>query len=480
MKRILFIVSMLGVCHLHAQEDWKKVVYAPKNIDGQVDINDLETYTMTSFKEHIQEHYEKSIPYCIVRVKSTEHRRDGTMVEYSQYYDAQSFNQAIKLNRVLEKVGLGEIRTLGDIGGYFASPHDAKTKLKFEQKDVDYFFINNLADMQFTFLSSLDRMMELVSGILPNLLIADLLLTENENFLETNDKAQARRVGHLLMGQMYCEGYPVPKNYERAVMHLRRFLEPKISTGMKSKVQRMYIDIMGERMSPRMRRGKVEAKLALGEIYSKGDNKVKQDFDRALYYFSAAAEEKAFANLAMSAQLSLSEFYNEKGQYHDALEYLDMAIKLGSEGQKAPFFIRALFEKGKICYKMQKYNEAFDSFSRAIEANRALPAQERVAMIDESCRVFLSRLYYEGNGIGKDYAKVAQYMMPLKDMPGEIGYEAQLLLGLIYYEGGYGVEKNLDAARGYLTKAANQTAHADLAERAQKKLAELNSQQSKK
>jgi|GEM_PF-2530456 TPR repeat protein len=471
MKRIWLALSILsvGTC-LHAV-DMKNVVYAPENINEQIDIDEEELYTFLTFKELIQEHEGKNIPYCIVRVKTKKENK-----EYAHYYDAQSFNDGIGLNAIFLNIGLDRPMNPDHLRLYCKNPINPRNTIPFRRTEVSYFFINSLADTRFTFLCSLTDMSRSTAG---KMMFANLLI------LNSNDNT-AQRMGHCLMGEMYFEGDKLPRDFNRAIIHLRRCVNPdQNDTSSFRRLRHIYnASIAYVTDSAESRRNLSEhiasAKLMLGNIYSQGGDGVQKDFDRALYYLTAVAHDAPQSYLVTQAQLLTGLLYSKHEQGDKAVEYFDMVIKGGAAEDRGPLFGSALFEKGKICYSTKKYNEAFDSFSRAIEGNRALPAQERVPMIDESCRVFLSRLYYEGNGIGKDYAKVAQYMMPLKDMPGEIGYEAQLLLGLIYYEGGYGIEKNLDAARGYLTKAANQTAHADLAERAQKKLAELNSQQSKK
>lgn len=456
---LLVILSLLSLSNLLHAVEMKKIVYAPKNINEQIDIDEDEAYTLVSFKELIQESEKLNIPYCIVRVKT----KDKTSREYVHHYDAQFFNRAIGLDPILLNLGLKRDITLRHVSGYFRSPRNALNELRFEQKDVDYFFINNHTDDQFNFVYSLGQMTFPVAdagkAFVSNLLIANLLITNND--------AAARRVGHFMIGEMYFQGSDIPKDYVRAVMHLKRCIDPKMSTGIASKAKNIadasFEYMFGSSLPMRLRNCIAESKFILGTIYSKGGDGVEKDFDRALYYLTAVAHDQEHPDSAASAQLSTGDLYAKDGQYDKALEYFDMVIKGDSAGKRVPLAIRALVEKGKALYKIKRYKEAFDCFSRAINVHAALPAHERMPLVNEASHLFLSKLYYEGNGVEKNYAKVAQYMMLLKDMPGEIGSEAQLLLGLIYYEGGYGVQKDIVAAREYLTKAANQTIFPEVA-----------------
>ena len=320
--RLIVLGALLGGMSMPLWAvDMKNIVYAPKNINEQIDIDEDEAYTLVSFKELIQESEKLNVPYCIVRVKT----KDKNNREYAHYYDAQFFNRAIGLDPILLNLGLKRDITLRHVSGYFKNPRNAKNELRFEQKNVDYFFINNHADDQFNFVYSLGQMTLPVAdagkAFVSNLLIANLLITNND--------AVARRVGHFMMGEMYFQGSDIPKNYERAVMHLKRCIDAKMSAGMASKAKHIadasFEYIFGSSLPTRLRNCIVQSKLILGTIYSKGGDGVEKNFDRALYYLAAVAYDQERPDLAALAQLATGELYAQHGQHDKAREYLTKA-----------------------------------------------------------------------------------------------------------------------------------------------------------
>ena len=90
--------------------------------------------------------------------------------------------------------------------------------------------------------------------------------------------------------------------------------------------------------------------------------------------------------------------------------------------------------------------------------------EKAAAQNNSDAQSSLGTIYYNGEGVTKDYAKAMEWYRKAADQGNMYG---EFNIGLLY-EFGYGVTKNLDEAAKWYRRAANQGM-----ERAKTKLKEL-------
>ncbi|MDF2542231.1 MAG: hypothetical protein K0S47_1949 [Herbinix sp.] len=167
--------------------------------------------------------------------------------------------------------------------------------------------------------------------------------------------------------------------------------------------------------------GKIEAQRITAAIYLFGYN-VKQDINKAVYWFSKAAVKEDTSSIMQLAYLYESI---TPPDYRNAAKWYEEAVKLGEpKGLKVPEIHIA------ECYeKVGDLDKAFQWFLRA--------SKEGVITIQ------LAEYYRKGNGTKRDYGKATEIYRKLIEKQSD--KEAYRELGLMYYEG-LGVQKNYKEA----------------------------------
>ena len=142
--------------------------------------------------------------------------------------------------------------------------------------------------------------------------------------------------------------------------------------------------------------GQIDCQYEIGNAYNNGEG-LKMDKDQAAYWFKMAAD-----NGHKNACNKLAVIYHDvKGDYAQALSYLNKAVELGSE----------------------------DAFFN------------------------LGFMYEQGHGTEKDFAKAEAYYLKAVNKKGN--NSARYRLGVMYYEGRDGVKKNKKKGELLLKEAAN-------------------------
>ncbi len=104
----------------------------------------------------------------------------------------------------------------------------------------------------------------------------------------------------------------------------------------------------------------------------------------------------------------------------------------------APKSAQASLEEGKKAYLAGDFERAFREFMPLADAG------------DPQVQNQIAAMYYQGQGVGQDYAKAAEWFRKSAEHGSA---DAQYLLGKLYYHG-QGVEQNFDEAAKWFSEAA--------------------------
>ncbi len=182
--------------------------------------------------------------------------------------------------------------------------------------------------------------------------------------------------------------------------------------------------------------GSSESAILLGTSYWKGRG-VEADFDSALHYYSKAIE---LGNCNGAVQLG--NLYKEwkdinKRDYVKAMSSYKKAIEMADTCSEAYRLIGKLYHDGNGVLK--DYAKANEYFQLAIDRGNAKAIYN------------LSNSYCYGEGVAKDYTKSIALSQEALDK----GY-ARGSVGIGYmYDRGYGVKKDVQKAMEYYQEAAN-------------------------
>ncbi|MBR0315581.1 MAG: SEL1-like repeat protein [Synergistaceae bacterium] len=275
----------------------------------------------------------------------------------------------------------------------------------------------------------------------------------------------------VILGLMYYNAFGVKQDYKKAFEWWSRAAELK-NTNAYMNLGSMYFE--GKYVSQDSQKGlewflKAEEEShyygfqeALGDVYMSGKGDIKQDYKKAFYWYSKAAEQgwaDAQNQLASMYYYGLGvnkdykkafEFYmkaaeqnNSAGMYNIATMYLHgqgveqnykkaiewyvKATEIGNQG--AINNLGTMYLNGIGVEK--NYKKALEYFSEAVEENNPTAFNQ------------LGMMYLKGWGVKKDYKKAFEYF----EKAYSLGFLASANQLGIMYEYGYGVEKDFNKAK---------------------------------
>lgn len=162
------------------------------------------------------------------------------------------------------------------------------------------------------------------------------------------------------------------------------------------------------------------------------------DVDNFIKWSTKAAE-----NGNTDSQCNLGEYYLSVKQSEIGLQWLNLAAKNGN--------FRAILHLGREyyfgTYLKQNYTKAVSIFQSLVNCGNKF--------IEGDAFEMLAGCYYNGFGVSVDYNNAYKCIIQAKNKRGWFSDISNLLLGLCYYWGN-GVERNYEAAFGYLNKSAEQ------------------------
>ena len=179
--------------------------------------------------------------------------------------------------------------------------------------------------------------------------------------------------------------------------------------------------------------GDAKAQNDLGVCYYNGDG-VEQDYEKAVYWFTKAAEEGL-----VEAQNNLGLLYYGEGGWQDYEKAVYWLTKAAEQGHASAQNNLGFHYRNGYGVKKDEV-KAVEWYTKAAKQDRA------------SAQYNLGYCYYHGYGVEKDYEKAVYWYKKA----AEQGHAwAQSNLGNCYYHG-YGVEKNEAKAVEWYKKAAKQ------------------------
>ncbi|MCL2389948.1 MAG: SEL1-like repeat protein [Endomicrobia bacterium] len=265
-------------------------------------------------------------------------------------------------------------------------------------------------------------------------------------------------------------------NYEKAAKWYKKAAEQ----GSKKAQEMLNTISIFEQIKKSAEAGNAESQFKLAEMYHYGKGIIAKHREEAMNWYTKAAEQGHIAaqnQLAYMYSHPISRFVNEinKGNIEAAKWYR----KAAEQGSK-----EAQYELGRIYYYgtgvEQDYIEAAKWYKKAaqqghIEARRMLDRiGDSVAEQTKKVSVFertkesaeagnaesqlkLAKMYYDANGVKKDYAEAAKWY---KEAAEQGLADAQYKLAKMYAAVGRGVDHDFAAAAKYYESAAEQ-GHAD-------------------
>lgn len=188
-----------------------------------------------------------------------------------------------------------------------------------------------------------------------------------------------------------------------------------------------------------------KAQFQLGTMYS-GGNGVDQDPEKSMDYLQAAAE----GNLPI-AQYYLAYSYDQgiKPLERDVNKGIEWAEKSANQG-----YADALFLLGFMYLRSDPVDEAkgFEWLLKLSETDKNELLEEKYSYTDSYLNYELGRRYLNGIGIDKNVEKALEYLTKADELNSA---EAQYQLGLMY-QLGEDVEKDLTKAVEFFTKSSDQ------------------------
>ncbi|MBF0107022.1 MAG: SEL1-like repeat protein [Deltaproteobacteria bacterium] len=205
--------------------------------------------------------------------------------------------------------------------------------------------------------------------------------------------------------------------------------------------------------------GLANAQYEIGSLYFNGFNHkkhiVRQDFEKALYWFQKAAEQ-GFAE----AQFNLGLMYhNGKGVEKDLSKAVSWYQKAAEQGHaKAQLDLGVMYHNGGRYRRWDVgFGEVYDEYDDGERLEKDLSKavywyQKAAEQGYASAQYILGLTYRHGDGVEKDYEMAFKWYQKAAAQ----GFaEAQFNLGLMYHNG-EGVEQDLSKAMSWFQKAAEQ------------------------
>ncbi len=177
--------------------------------------------------------------------------------------------------------------------------------------------------------------------------------------------------------------------------------------------------------------GNLESQIELAYLYLYGIDNVKQDFEKALHYYTLAAEQKDPIALNNLGSLYFSGI-GAKRDIGKALELFREAADLGNDN--------AALNLAFIYLTGGKKN--------AERNKRAVELFEQAQKKNNIAKFMLGYAYYKGFVVPQDYEKAFQLVKAAADSPAQID-EAQLILARMYADGKGTVQNYQNALNAY-------------------------------
>ncbi len=175
------------------------------------------------------------------------------------------------------------------------------------------------------------------------------------------------------------------------------------------------------------------ALFTLGVMYHTG-RRVKQDYEKAIFYYEGAAK----MNLS-GALFNLGSMYREgQGVEQDpkkAISYFKRAANMNHP--PALYIVGVMYHEGKGVE--QDFEKAISYYERAVNMGYLIALSN------------LGVMYSKGEGVEQDFEKAVSYLERVENMNI---LEALFTLGAMYYMG-KGVEQDLKKSFSYYERAAN-------------------------
>lgn len=245
------------------------------------------------------------------------------------------------------------------------------------------------------------------------------------------EKAVSKGDGDAIynLGLMYYKGLGVEKNPIKAVEYIKRAADKNIYNAI----------------------------YDLGALYYNGEAGVKQDYEKAEFYFKKLPEDNKFNK----ANYFLGTIYLNNDDFGKAKQYFELATKQGNIN--APSVLGAIYERGMGVVK--DLNKARRYYKLGVQRN------------DQAAIVNLGTYYQtiEGNvELAKYYFKMSEHPVARRNL-GLISFQEEnyskakeyfelaaqyndpksiYFLSIMYLEG-RGVEQNFGTSIDYLVRAAN-------------------------
>lgn len=312
--------------------------------------------------------------------------------------------------------------------------------------------------------------------------VDESLAARIRSFLEQAAAAKARSVSsgydgdiRIWLGKLYYTGQRVEKDYRKASTYFEGVLvDYRGSSGKEMPFSLRAQYHLDRQMNSQERFIKyVKAKLYLGKIFMEGGRGVDVDYERACSYFVDAATQNDDFIVRDDARLQLGQFYLQRSKhtspnFRKARFYFAEVSRHGGGDQQA----QAYLNLGNIHYS--GFGDIYHYGLRAgcrdirdtINCYKQVVKMDAALMLSCQAHQRLGEIHYLGPELGAgdaglhmcDYAQAREHFELVVDHQEDAQYRGAALnwLGEIYLRGGYGVEKNLLAARTIFSEIASQ------------------------
>lgn len=251
----------------------------------------------------------------------------------------------------------------------------------------------------------------------------------------------------LMLATMYYLGQGTEKNFKEAQIVFEELAQKGKAEGQ-SYLGTMFLRGEGgikdvkkgiEWLEKAVDQDHINSAFELGLIYENGAYGIQQDYEKAVFYYSKAAEKKQ--------NWALLNYGNMLFKGRGIKQNIDKAFELYSQISPdllaTEQFLRAQVGLGLIHYcgtkKIKKnYGKAYGHFIEAVNKFQ-----------DAEASYYLARMYQKGEWVKKDLQVYIEYMGSAAIRGITL---AQLDMGIANLQG-IGVEKNLDHARKWFQKA---------------------------
>lgn len=335
----------------------------------QLDIDDEDSISQSTFAELIEAKSAENKPYIVARVVS----QDAEGKQYVRYIDAHALN-AWLFREGLNDHGFREIT-------HYMDPMNRTPIIK-----IDYFKIDGVAGKAFEYLCSFD---ELANNI-----------GDWRAYFNTNQPPVPRPLsGEELvdLGEQYLSGFdqegnPIPVDYPRALRYFQDALNDQDDQWSQA-----------------------EANGALSRIYRDGygveqNEQRANDYERAqINILETLADQQEDPENARDAQMELGHLYQQRLQNRDFTKALNYYNRIANQDEDLEEAAHAKYHLGEIYYEgghgiVRDYAQARDYFLAYLTV---LGEGDYSA----NARMNLAQIYLAGgDGVNKDSAQARLYL----------------------------------------------------------------------